>query len=554
MIALDVDSRRRDRGAVDLALVSRRPSARERAHDDANAWIKALRHLARRRRADPRALHVPRRLAVVVRRALPPQGAGDPARAPDHRGVRRAGRARRPLAVRVRLGTASRRRRRRRPRRASVRYSGPGFAAIDRLDLARMDRARERARRRRAAVAAARAARGRAAPRARRGVRPHRVLAVATAPTAAPSRTSARCCARSRARVAAADIRYVGDRRRARTSARGAGGIRSSPRGDAAIVADRALAPARRAGGVARRSAAIGTARGAACGTATRSARARRDPRLRLLAARAASSSRASRCCSCRGRRARWTKPARRSTRCSRRSPSPTPRPAAGAARSCSKPAARHAARRACSTASSTATGSTTATSPTRSSPDPGNPPIAASRFRRARCCSTSYAARHLHDGRPLSRRRAGGHRQRAAGRAGRASVARAGRRTTARVRRERRRRADAGAGRCFAAKEREARPCPAGARRRRRARMPGVQLVIKPHPAETPEVYAAAVAGVRQRPRARRRRAARRAARRGRRASSPSTRPWRSTRWRSAAVARHRPAQQPDAVRRRRA
>ena len=69
----------------------------------------------------------------------------------------------------------------------------------------------------------------------------------------------------------------------------------------------------------------------------------------------------------------------------------------------------------------------------------------------------------------------------------------------------------------------------------RRCARCPSVQLAIKPHPAETPDVYAAAVAGVPQHPRARRRRAAAAAARRGAGRSSPSTRPWRSTRSRSA-------------------
>jgi hypothetical protein len=47
-----------------------------------------------------------------------------------------------------------------------------------------------------------------------------------------------------------------------------------------------------------------------------------------------------------------------------------------------------------------------------------------------------------------------------------------------------------------FAAKEREARPfLPALVAAIRE--MPGVQLVIKPHPAETPGVYAAAIAGV---------------------------------------------------------
>ena len=73
-----------------------------------------------------------------------------------------------------------------------------------------------------------------------------------------------------------------------------------------------------------------------------RPARARGDPRLRLLAARPRGARRASRCCSGRGRRARWTKRPPRSTRCRRASSSPTRKPAAGAARSCSKPAARH--------------------------------------------------------------------------------------------------------------------------------------------------------------------------------------------------------------------
>ncbi len=70
-----------------------------------------------------------------------------------------------------------------------------------------------------------------------------------------------------------------------------------------------------------------------------------------------ATSSPASPICSSRGRRARWTRSARRSTRWSRASPSPTPKPAAGGGPSSSRRAGAASRSSACSTASSTATG-----------------------------------------------------------------------------------------------------------------------------------------------------------------------------------------------------
>ena len=115
---------------------------------------------ARRRRAVPPAVHLSRRLALVVRRAVPAQGAGDPARAAHDRGVRRARRARAPAGGALRGGDPSGRdRRRRRPRARSATAAAAGR---DRRAwrLARMDA------RASGLAAGARLSRLRAAPRA----------------------------------------------------------------------------------------------------------------------------------------------------------------------------------------------------------------------------------------------------------------------------------------------------------------------------------------------------------------------------------------------------
>ena len=260
----------------------------------------------------------------------------------------------RPLAVAYRGGPSSR------PRRAAaaarkVRYSGPGWPRSGAWALAADGRAGTRARRRRRGCRGCGAAP--AAPaRARVAAFVHtRVLASRTAPTAAPSRTSAPCCARSERASPRA------------TSATSASAPRTNFRArrwwDPLGVARRRR-PSCRSSASRRRRRWRRRARSTAIATRApepvgqrRAARACRHPRLRLLAARARAARRHRAPAvplvgaldgrsggGARRPRARGRRHLRRGRRLGTR---------AGAR----MPAARRFRSRACSTASSTATG-----------------------------------------------------------------------------------------------------------------------------------------------------------------------------------------------------
>ena len=179
----------------------------------------------------------------------------------------------RPLAVSLRRGAPSGRHRAG-GRRAQDPLQRTGLAARrTSWALLRMDaRARALAARRAAVAAARRAAPPRRARASRRSCIPRsgesRSSARATeAPTAAPSPTSARCCARSKPASRADDIRYVGIGARTNFRARRWWDplVAARRNGDRA---DRALRAGRRRWRTRARSIAIGIARAGACGTA----------------------------------------------------------------------------------------------------------------------------------------------------------------------------------------------------------------------------------------------------------------------------------------------
>ena len=485
---------------------------------------------ARRRRAVPKPLHAARRFALVVRRALPAQGAGDP------RGVPRRSRAfdalierDRPLAVR-----SSRDRIRRRAAGAPARGvplsdAGPRSPAPE-PGLARMDARATALAAGGAAVAAASAAAGQPAPR-----RASRRSSIApsggrTATTAAPSRTSARCCARSR-RGSAPSRHPLRRRRPAHELPRAplVGSAASAARRRPPMVPIERFAPR----AALRSRATIWRERHAMRGAAVeqrRAPRARRRSAAATAGRSSASSSRASRCCSFRGRRGRWTKRRaaldahrargrghlRRGRRLGPRARARVP--------SARHPLAglqhgfiyrhwlnyRH--------------------EPDEMLPDPDNPADAGFPRPALTLLFDEYAARHLATAGRFPPTRSPSP---AAPRLDEL-IAPSRALTPADIDRDARGRrgaGDAGARRCSPPRSGKRAPCPAGARRGGRAAMPDVQLAIKPHPAETPDVYAAVVAAA---PNVRvlaGRRAAAAAARAPRAPSSRSTRPSRSTR-----------------------
>ena len=218
----------------------------------------------------------------------------------------------RPLAVTL---SSSGRHPGRRSRAAAaarkIRYSGPGWPRSSAWALLRMDARARGARGRRAAVATAARPRRRAGARAasRRSSTPRLLARRRMAPTAAPSRTSARCCVAMESRVAAGGVRYVGIGARTNFRARRWWDPLSS-RGETAAVPIERYAPAA-ALAASRAVYRDGTARAGACGTAPSCARM---PSFAAATAgrSSASSSPASRSCSFPGRRARWTKRPRR--------------------------------------------------------------------------------------------------------------------------------------------------------------------------------------------------------------------------------------------------
>ena len=155
--------------------------------------------------------------------------------------------------------------------------------------------------------------------------------------TAAPSPTSVRCWPRSKRRARSRRRPPTSASARRRTSARAAGGIRCAA---AATATPRCpierYAPLAALARVARSSGA--TRHDCAARSGERRPARARDASAAAIAGRSCARSwPASRCCSGRGRRGRWTKRAPRSTRCARASRSPTRKLAAGDARSCSK-------------------------------------------------------------------------------------------------------------------------------------------------------------------------------------------------------------------------
>ena len=346
---------------AELASTGSRPSCARPARVEANAWIKRLRLVPYDGADDARALHVSRRLALVVHRAVSPQDA-----AARHGRGGRCWRSR-PLRDARRAGAAARRHRRsRRPRRGArvrrarasipVEVDGTGrraaAAALAPAILIGLTARLSRLRPARAIV-----------PRqaARRRVRAHGVLARRRPDDDGPEQESyigpvldaIAAAARRRATCAASASVRAG------ISARGAGGIRSR-RSAARVRSSRRSSGSRRA----RRSPdALALwrqrqrARAAPSPRATASARPasfrgcdlwpvlRRELEARRAAAVAVVGARDGR-----GRR-------RRSTRSRRTRSSPTRKPAAGDARSCSKRGAAACRRSACSTASSIATG-----------------------------------------------------------------------------------------------------------------------------------------------------------------------------------------------------
>ena len=260
--------------------LSRRGARRGRARPTTPyAWIKALRHARVDGAAAARPVHVPRRLAVVVRRAVPAQGAGRPRTSSATVAALDALLEReQPAAICARRGGPADRARssRRSPRGAACRCSGPRRpapstrAASPRWTRARSWLARGGAR---LATASPRARRPPASARPRSLAFVHRAFwRSARRRWRRPSRTSGRSSQRSSARLPDGGIRYVGVGPAANFRARrwwhpviaGARRRRPSP--------DRGVRVARSAAG----------RRGGSGASATRSARAleqRRAPR-----------------------------------------------------------------------------------------------------------------------------------------------------------------------------------------------------------------------------------------------------------------------------------
>ena len=278
---------------------------------------------------------------------------------------------------------------------ATAASRGGRGADHDWIVLPRLDARAMRLAAARADVASARRRPVRPAPARDRGVRAHRLLASRTAPTAAPSRTSARA-ARARSAGRGRPTSATSASGRAPTSARGDGGIRSSAR-------RRRRRSCRSNARASRRDARL----------ADRSSRLRHDARRSLWASAAicarTPSIRGYDCWPLVPQQLRgiallqfpWSaramdeaaRGARRASAAT--SPSPTPKPAAGAAPPLECAPARRAARGPATRLHLPPLAELPARG-RRDAADPGNPPIAASRFRSRRCCSTSTRRRHL--------------------------------------------------------------------------------------------------------------------------------------------------------------
>ena len=230
--------------------------------------------------------------------------------------VRRADRARtaarRSAERRRRRSCATSSRRRSPRRRRQVAFQARPPSAMWRRGCARLDVARP---------AAARSPR--CASRLRRGTAPahdaapvaafvHRAFWRAAATTAAPSRTSGRCCAELERGSAPTGVRYVGVGPR-RISARAGGGIRGLPA--AGARSSRSSASRRRARCAESRSVWRDGTRTCRALCAQRGCGRRAISRRAIAGRSSARSSPASPGCSGPGRRARWTKRPPRSTR-----------------------------------------------------------------------------------------------------------------------------------------------------------------------------------------------------------------------------------------------
>ena len=350
------------RREVRLSDVSRRVRRRTR-HRRRHRVDQGSAARARRRRSPCATLHVSRRFAVVVRRALPAQAAGCPATlARSIRSLERLIERESPSQSRARAGADDRSAivaRQAAAARTSATAGRAGSGRSTAFALAAID---ARASALTAAALASRLRGKRRAPgaarRRRGGVRASRLLARRTSATAAPKRTSARCSRRSKSGSRRERIAYVSvgpaSNFRARRWWHPLRARRDRQERRTPVEAlRRPVQLCRNRGGLWRDRHRMRRALWASDDLRERGL----IRRLRLLAdrPRGAGRHRAAAVAVVGAGHGRSRPP--RSTRCSRASPSPTRKPAAGDAPSCWNAGAAAFRRPACSTASSTVTG-----------------------------------------------------------------------------------------------------------------------------------------------------------------------------------------------------